>query len=91
MREFTIDQLNEEVYLEDNGSTIAEIVDAEIMPRFESEIKRVFTLSTKEDFYFSLRGLRKSNKNPSLQRDSFRLHSKYPVAVCPQSFLTDYH
>jgi hypothetical protein len=44
MRKFAVLQLRDETYLEDpeEGITIANIVESEILPYFESDVKRAF-------------------------------------------------
>jgi hypothetical protein len=77
MRNFAIEQLKGETYLEDRdgGLTIENIVEAEIMPYFETDIKRYFSIAKSQTRYsaFRLRGLKESQTKPNLKRDTFVL------------------
>jgi hypothetical protein len=77
MRLFAALQLKDEHYLvdEDEGLTIANIIDAEIMPQFESEDKRAFDITKSGSSFFRIRGLRQSDTNPRLHKNSFELTS----------------
>jgi hypothetical protein len=56
----------------EQGLTIENLVDSEIMPFFENEIKRAFSLSPKTaTFSFRLRGLQTSASNPQLKLNAF--------------------
>jgi hypothetical protein len=59
MRQFAALQLRNESYLEslDEGITIENIVDSEIMPTFEDDVKRNYDCKKEGTFYFRLRGL----------------------------------
>lgn len=74
MRSFALLHMSNEDYLADAGSgmTIANIIDAEIMPNFEDNVKRWFDISeTEAEFLFRIRGLRLSSSNPRLQGGTF--------------------
>jgi hypothetical protein len=75
MRQFTIHHLRNELYLEEVDSvTIANIVDAEIMPRFKGVVKRIFShTATNRTHYFRIRRLRESRTNPVLKLNNFAL------------------
>jgi hypothetical protein len=75
MRQFAIHHLRNELYLEEaEGMTIANIVEAEIMPKFEGVVKRIFSLTaTDRVHYFRIRGLRESCTNPVLKQNNFAL------------------
>jgi hypothetical protein len=74
MRETALDHLKSELYLcnTEDGTTILNIVENEVMPLFENEYKRAFKLSnTQQRFVFRIRGLRESASNPNIQRGAF--------------------
>jgi hypothetical protein len=75
MRQFAALQLRNESYLEslDEGITIENIVDSEIMPTFEDDVKRNYDCNKDTPFYFRLRGLRENPVNPRLKKHSFVL------------------
>lgn len=68
--------LCDEHYLCDpeEGVTIQNIIDTEIMPNFESDFKRDFKDGNRtQKFSFRIRGLRPSETNPRLQQGAFVL------------------
>jgi hypothetical protein len=74
MREFATTHLRNETYLEDysSGITIAQTIESEIMPVFEKEMKRSFSITKEQPkFSFPLRGLRVSKTNPRIRRNAF--------------------
>jgi hypothetical protein len=75
MRIFAAANLHNEYYLEDavEGITIDNIIDSEILPHFESEVKRAFDMTKDQVFSIRLRGLRESLVNPRLKRNYFVL------------------
>lgn len=75
MRAQAIADLQNQNYLENTstGVTIENIVDSEIMPRFEENVKRAFDTTKKHKFPFRLRGLHHSEKNLRLQEDYYVL------------------
>jgi hypothetical protein len=75
MREFVTLQLRDEHYLErpEEGITIENIIESEILPKFESEVKRVFDSAKDETFYFRIRGLREHPVNSRLKQHHFVL------------------
>jgi hypothetical protein len=77
MRIFAIEQLRGEIYLEDRdaGLTIENIVEAEILPYFETDVKRYFRFdqTQSEYFVFRLRGLKESPVNSRLKQGAFVL------------------
>lgn len=77
MRRFAAHHLRDEAYLEDpvDGTTIDNVILSEILPKFESEVKRVFDLTKDQLFTFRIRGLRDSPTNPRLKRNTFVLTS----------------
>jgi hypothetical protein len=77
MHLFAALQLKDEHYLvdADESLTIANIIDAEIMPQFESDVKRAFDITKDDSFFFRVRGLRGSTKNPRLHKNTFQLTS----------------
>ena len=56
-----------------NQNCLENIVDSEIMPRFEENVKRAFDTTKKHKFPFRLRGLHHSEKNLRLQEDYYVL------------------
>jgi hypothetical protein len=78
MRLLATEQLRGETYLEDPnaGITIENIVESEIMPRFENDVKRYFDLSDSPDtnsYTFRIRGLKKNLLNHMLKQNVFSL------------------
>lgn len=76
MRVFAIEHLRHEYYLADEamGITIQSIIEANIMPKFEDEFKRLFSLKDKmKQFRFRLQYLRHSLSNSRLKRGTFVL------------------
>jgi hypothetical protein len=74
MRTLAVYHLMDERYLEQDGYTISTLIEAEIMPHFETEIKRAFNLPNKDQsFSFRLRGLKASGKDHMLKRNAFTL------------------
>jgi hypothetical protein len=76
MCEYALDQLKSETYLgnAEDGTTILSIIEQEIMPLFENEFKRSFSLlNKKQRFVFRIRGLRESPSNSNIQRGAFVL------------------
>jgi hypothetical protein len=55
--------------------TISNIIDAEIMPKFESDVKRVFDITKKQQFAFRIRGLRENLNNLRLCNSHYILKS----------------
>jgi hypothetical protein len=77
MHRFAALDLQNELYLQDldAGVTISNIIDAEIMPKFESDVKRVFDIMKKQQFAFRIRGLREDPNNPRLCNSHYILKS----------------
>ncbi|KAF1911303.1 hypothetical protein BDU57DRAFT_507169 [Ampelomyces quisqualis] len=77
MHKFAASNLRRERYLENavEGITIDNIIDSEVMPHFESEVKRAFDITKDQKFTFRIRGLRESTVNPRLKRNCFDLNS----------------
>lgn len=75
MREFALQQLQHEKYLEDpeDDITIETIVDRDIMRTFEDNVKRSVTFADKRDYFFTVRGLEKSSTNHRLMRHKFKV------------------
>jgi hypothetical protein len=76
MRNLAMEHLEGEIYLEDHRTktTIANIIESDIMPIFEREAKRAFSLTnTKTRFPFPVRGLRKSMDNRRICHNTFIL------------------
>jgi hypothetical protein len=57
----------------DLETTIDKIIECEMMPYFESDVKRAYDLTETEVFCFRIRGLRESTKNPRLKQNKFLL------------------
>lgn len=57
------------------GATIASIIESEIMPNFERNIKRHFKISDAptERYVFVVRGLREHPQNPRIKTNRFML------------------
>ena len=86
MRKLAMEHLKWETYLEDpeTKTTIANIIESDIMPAFEREPKRAFSLkNTKARFPFSIRGLRESTHNPRLCKNTYILEQYDPHPVRP--------
>ena len=63
--------LRKERYLEDDEDTLDIIIAAEVMPKFENEIKRAFRYKDHETaFSIRMRGLKKSTKQNRI-RDNY--------------------
>jgi hypothetical protein len=77
MRRFVAHILRNEHYLKDleEGTTIDSIIDLEILPHFESEVKRAFDITKKQKFSIRVRGLHESAINHRLKRNCFVLSS----------------
>ena len=76
MRLFAALQLRDEHYFKEvDGTSIENIIDSEILPQFESEVKRAFDITQKQTFFFRIRGLRESPTNPRLKHGCFVLNS----------------
>ena len=77
MRRFAAINLTNEVYLEDEeeGITIYNVIDSEIMPHFESEVKRAYDPNKEQSFTFRVHGLQRSSVNPRLTKNRFVLSS----------------
>jgi hypothetical protein len=77
MRRFAAINLTDETYLEDadEGITIYNLIDSEILPHFESEVKRAYDPTKEQSFTFRLHGLRKSSVNPKIRKDRLVLTS----------------
>ena len=76
MRELALIELRDETYLEDTaaGVTIGNIVEEEIMPRFENEYKRSFRYGDRRQvFSYRIRGLRQSPSNQRLLDGEYTL------------------
>jgi hypothetical protein len=83
--------LKNERYLVDpkQGLTIENLVDSEIMPFFENEIKRSFSLSPKTaTFSFRLRGLETSESNPRLKLNALVLSYQDMLSIFQECFDT---
>jgi hypothetical protein len=76
MHRFAALDLQNERYLEDldAGVTISNIIDAEIMPKFERDYKRVFGLAKNQQFTFRIRGLRAHPTNPRVRDNHYMLN-----------------
>lgn len=76
MKKLARRHLSSQKYLEDEdgGTTIENIIDLEVMPHFENEVKRSFSLSRKsQTFPFRIRGLKESQEDPMLKRGALTL------------------
>jgi hypothetical protein len=67
----------------DLGTTIDKIIEREMMPYFESDVKRAYDLTETEDFCFRIRGLRESTKNPRLKQNKFLLSPYVRIPLVP--------
>jgi hypothetical protein len=68
--------LRKELYLENPSldTTIDTIIEAEIMPRFENDIKRDFQYNDTERTYpIRIRGLRESRDDERIQKNHLQL------------------
>lgn len=73
MRKLAIHHLRNEKYL-GNDLSIENLVDNEIMPLFENEYKRSFSLSDKKRIFpFRVRYLKESPVDPKLRGNAFVL------------------
>jgi hypothetical protein len=91
MKQVAMYHLKEATYLQDleTGLTLENIVDAEIMTFFETDIKRSFKLSqTNSTFTFRLRGLQKSDTNPRIWNNALVLSYQDMLAIFQQSLDT---
>ena len=77
MHAFAVSNLRRERYLENAYEVIIieNIIDSEVMPHFESEVKLAFDISKDQKFTFRIRGLRESTTSPRLKRNCFVLAS----------------
>ncbi|KAH4006322.1 hypothetical protein HBI56_024010 [Parastagonospora nodorum] len=78
MRRFAAINLTDETYLEDEeeGTTIYNVIDSEIMPYFESEVKRAYDPNKEQSFTFRIHGLKRSSVNSRLVKNHFVLSSQ---------------
>jgi hypothetical protein len=85
MHRFAALDLQNEHYLEDTdaGVTISNIIDAELMPKFERDYKRIFGLTKNQQFSFRIRGLREHPTNPRL-RDNHYVLKRYVTNCHPR-------
>jgi hypothetical protein len=77
MRALAMEHLRRETYLEDHktGTTIENVIDSDIMPVFEREGKRSFSLAnTRLRYNFPVRGLRHSITNHRIRDNKFILN-----------------
>ncbi|CAO2655819.1 Nn.00g046220.m01.CDS01 [Neocucurbitaria sp. VM-36] len=92
-REFAIQQLKGATYLVQNKLTLENIIDSEIMPRFETEHKRSFSLkikhkSKRQSYGFLLRGLQEIEKNNRIRDNAFVLSFEDMEAIFMPSLKT---
>jgi hypothetical protein len=75
MAEFAWTHLREqEDHLAKQGRSIQNIIDQEIMPKFEDNYKRRVNLTKpKEKYYFRVPGIKKSPSNPRLIENQLTL------------------
>lgn len=73
MRRFAAINLTNETYLEDEeeGPTIYNVIDSEVMPHFESEVRRAYDPNKEQTFTFRIHDLNRSLVNPRLMKNSF--------------------
>jgi hypothetical protein len=85
MHRFAALDLQNEHYLEDleAGVTISNIIDAELMPKFERDYKRIFGLTKNQHFSFRIRGLQEHPTNPGL-KDNHYVLKRYVTDFYPR-------